>query len=450
VRGLNQLRPTLTYQGSYVNDTSPGIRQPGDPPDVHSVSNANDWQARAQLPAGEVFKDLFPERRKSDAAEQTLAAEVQLVMQDARTDTSLAFKPERVIGYEEMSREDREKEEREWYREKAEERMLAEGRELPDEGGLFSPRDLVEPLFSALRGIEPISFSYTRSRSSGYGRLRGADVGFPYFVGWDTEPDLPDSSYASRRNTESENFSISSKTRLGRDLQLDVKYTLARSNQRTNDTRSWNYSQDWPDLRVNLAGLERWGIFGGNPEDRNAGMFRSSSFDVSYKYSKSVPNYTETIHNPRRSTTISPRWSMTFQSGMSITVNGSLAKENQVSGGTTTDTRRFQLGMQLQHEIQAQAFLAKLGLYRPGNQPALNVSLDMRYTRNTTDREVEGSNFQQATQGTQTISVAPRFSYNITRNLTGALSLNFNQTKNLATDLVNTTIGVGLEATFVF
>ena len=77
------------------------------------------------------FKDLFPERRKSDAAEQALAAEIQMVMQDARTDTSLAFKPERVDGYEEMSLEDQEEEEQEWYREKAEERMLAEGRELP-------------------------------------------------------------------------------------------------------------------------------------------------------------------------------------------------------------------------------------------------------------------------------------------------------------------------------
>jgi cell surface protein SprA len=449
-RGLNKLRPTLTYQGSYVNDTSPGVRQPGDPEDVHSVSNANDWQARAQLPAGEVFKDLFPERPKSDAAEQALAAEVQMVMQDARTDTSLAFKPTRVVGYEEMSREEQEEKEREWYREKAEERMLAEGRQLPKGGGGLSPRALVEPLLGALRGIEPIAVSYSRSRSSGYGRLQGADVGLDYFLGWNTEPDLPDSSFASRRNAQSENFSVSAKTRLTRDLQLDVKYTLATSNQRTNDTQSWNYSQDWPDLRLNLAGVERWGLFGGNPEDRNAGFFRSSSLDISYKHSKSVPNYTETIHNPRRSTTISPRWNMTFQSGMSVTLNGSLAKENQVSGGTTTDSRRFQVGLQLQHEIQAQAFLAKLGLYRPGNQPTMNVSVDLRYSRNTTDREVEGSNFAQATQGTQNIAVAPRFSYNITRNLTGAMSLNFNQTKNLATDLVNTTIGIGVEATFVF
>ena len=48
-----------------------------------------------------------------------------------------------------------------------------------------SPRDLVEPLLGALRGIEPIAVSYTRSRSSGYGRLAGADVGFAYFVGWE-------------------------------------------------------------------------------------------------------------------------------------------------------------------------------------------------------------------------------------------------------------------------
>jgi hypothetical protein len=80
----------------------------------------------------------------------------------------------------------------------------------------------------------------------------------------------------------------------------------------------------------------------------------------------------------------------------------------------------------------------------------MNLSVDLRYSRNTTERDDPNSSFVQATQGTQVISVSPRASYNITRNLSGAFSLNYSQNKNLATDLVTTTVGLGLEATFVF
>ena len=450
VRGLNKLRPSLTFQAAFIRDTNPGSRQEGDPDDVRSVSNSNDWQARAQFPLGDVFKDVFPERRGSDAAEQSLEDEIARLKQDARRDPTLQFDPTTVDGYDRMTQDEQQEEEDDFYRELAIERMEAEGRKVPGGGGLFSPRDLIEPLLGALRGIQPISVSYTRGRSSGYGRLTGDTVGLDYLLGFNTEPDLADTAYSSRRNNQSENLSVSSNTRLTRTLQLDVKYSLARSNQRANETQTWNYSQDWPDVRLNLTGIEKWGLFGGDPDDREAGLFKTSSIDVSYKHTKNVPNFTETFHNPRRSTTISPRWSLTFHSGMSVTINGSLSKEHQVSSGAASNTRRFQAGLQFQHQIQAQAFLAKMGLYRPGNQPTLNLGLDLRFSRNTTDREVAGSNFTQATQGTQTITVTPRMSYDITRNLSGAFNLNFSQNKNLATDLVSTTVGLGLEATFVF
>jgi len=309
-----------------------------------------------------------------------------------------------------------------------------------------TPRDLVEPVLKVLRGFDPISLSLVRTRASGYGRLTGDVPGLGYQLGFVTEPDLPDSLYAVLRQTENQTFNLSTRTRMARDISLDIKYGLNTSTQKTLDTQTWNYSQDWPDLRLGWTGLEKMGIFGGRADDREAGWFRSSSIDVAYKHTKSVPNYTD----PRRSTTVTPRWNMTFHSGMSLTLNTSLSNENQVASGVTTDTRRMQLGLQLQHEIQAQAFLAKLGLYQPGNQPTMNVSLDIRFNRNTTDRIVPGATFDQAQQGTQSLSVQPRASYNINRNLSGAFSLNFSQNKNLATDLKTTTIGIGLEATFVF
>ncbi|HOX26703.1 MAG TPA: cell surface protein SprA [Candidatus Krumholzibacteria bacterium] len=452
VRGVNSLRPSLTYQGSFVDDHSPGIRQPGDPPDVRSISNSNDWQYRAQLPLGEIFKSLVPERKRTADQAQQMIQEQERLMQQARQDTTLRFDPATIDGWDEMTPDQRREAEEEWLLEQAELRLREEGRELPAPaaGGGFGPRDLVEPVLAALRGFDAISFSFTDGRSSGYGRLTSDVPGFAYRWGFDTQPDLDDTTYATVRFAESQNTTVATKTRLSRDFSLDVKYTLAESRQRTIDSETRNYSQDWPDLRLNLTGLERLGLFGGKADDREAGWFRSSSFDLAYKHSKSVPNFTETFHNPRRSSTYTPRWNMTFHSGLALTLNGSYSTENQISSGVINDTHRLQVGLQVQHEFQAQTLLAKLGLYRPGNQPTVNMSVDLRFSSNTTDRTVPGATYQQAQQGTQSISLQPRFTYNITRNLSGAFSLNFSQNKNLATDLKTTVFGLGLEATFVF
>lgn len=452
LRGLNALRPSLTFQGSFVNDHNPGIRQPGDPADVRNISNSSDWQVRGQLPLGDIVKDLIPERRRTESEQQQLIQEQQRLMQQARRDTALQFDPARIPGWDEMTLDQQRQAEQDWLLERAEERLREEGREEPRSEGTSvpTPRDLVEPLLQVLRGFDPISLSLVRTQTSGFGRYIGDMPGLGYQFGFDTEPDLPDSLYSALRLTENRTFNLSTRTRVVRDVSLDVKYSLNTSTQRTFDTQTWNYSQDWPDLRLGLTGLERLRIFGGQPGDRQAGWFRTSSIDIAYRHTKSVPNYTETFHNPRRSTVITPRWSMTFQSGLALNLNSSLNLENQTASGVITDTRRVQFGLQLQHEIKAQGLLARLGLYQPGQEPTVNMSVDIRFTRNTTDRQVPGATYEQAQQGTQSIAVQPRFSYNINRNLSGAFNLNFTQNRNLATDLKTTTFGLGLEATFVF
>jgi len=98
LRGVNSLRPSLSYQGGYVNDHGPGVRQAGDPPDIKNISNSNDWQLRAQFPLGNIVKDLVPERRRSDAEQQQLIQEQQRLMQQARRDTLLQFDPSRRNG----------------------------------------------------------------------------------------------------------------------------------------------------------------------------------------------------------------------------------------------------------------------------------------------------------------------------------------------------------------
>lgn len=452
LRALDALRPSLTFQGAFEDDHSPGVRQPGDPPGVRNIGNSNEWQVRAQLPLGNLVKSLAPDRQRSQAERDRLIREQQRLQQQQRQQAVPTFDPQQIEGWEQMTPDQREEAEREWLLEQAEQRLREEGRqpEPAPTGKNLSPRDLVEPLLGILRRIEPVSFSFSNRQTSGFSRFTGESLGLAYRLGFDANPDPPDSLFAARRLTDSQKLDLSTKTRISQDIALDVKYGLVRSTQESLDSKTSTYDQNWPDLRLAVTGLQKLRLFGGNPQDPTAGWFRSSSLDVSYRHSKNVPNYTETFFNPRRSTTIAPSWSMTLQSGMSLTLNGSLSTENQVTSGVITDTRRIQAGLQVQHDFRAQAFLAKLGLYKPGQPPTLKMTLDLRLSRSTLDREVPGATYPQAQQGTQMLAVQPRFSYKINNNLSGAFSLNFSQNRNLATDLKTTTFGLGLEATFVF
>ncbi len=104
----------------------------------------------------------------------------------------------------------------------------------------------------------------------------------------------------------------------------------------------------------------------------------------------------------------------------------------------------------MRHDFKAQALLAKLGLYRPGNQPTITMDVDLSLQSNRTERIVPGAVTAQAPTGQKIISLSPRFSYQISRAVSGAVFFRYDRTANIATDMITTTLGLGLEATFVF
>jgi hypothetical protein len=55
-----------------------------------------------------------------------------------------------------------------------------------------------------------------------------------------------------------------------------------------------------------------------------------------------------------------------------------------------------------------------------------------------------------APTGQKRLSLDPRFTYQISKNLNGALRFKFARSNNIATGQHSTTLGLGVEATFVF
>lgn len=484
LKGLDKMNPSLQYSGGFADVHDPTLRQAGDPDDIRSISNSANWDLRLSLPVGDVFKSLFPERRY-DAAQrdQLVAAQRRLEEQAARrlpggpqavpgsgtapapaaTDSTGSTPVEPAPAEELLTPEERQRREAERLLEAAEARLeeereqarlagdaappAAAGGTPPAGGRGFGPRTLVEPFLGVLRNTTPLKLTLTTRDQSSYARLLDR-ASFWYQAGFTGDIDADPSRYASSLFDEQETVSLSTTTKLARSLALDLKYSRTDSRREQVGSESRNLREDWPDVTLSLSGIEKWGLLGGGGKD-GEGWFRASSLNVGYKKGESVNNYTATVFNPTLSTAVQPRWTFTFPSGLSATLNANLKWDDARGNGVTTKTSQARYGLQVRHQFRAEKFLAKLGLYKPGASQNVNMDVDLSYSADRSERINPGT-AATAPTGTRRISLEPRFTYQISRNLTGALRFKYSHNANIATDQTQTTLGLGVEATFVF
>jgi hypothetical protein len=500
---LNSLRPDVSFNGQFTANRDPSQRQAGDPANVRSVSNGGDWDFRLSLPIDTFIRKHFPDKRPAsdDLRRQTIERQRRLGRRGgggvdgdvspgdggmppvptpsgdgASPDSARAPEPAaspppdgsepESIGTppsaeELLTPEDRQRREDEALLDQAremEERERAESvrHAAPDTSSAPAGRgsgrrrlrvpDPRRAAFSLLRGLSPVQASYSLRKQSQYNRLAGADE-FWYRTGLSSRLALPDTAFVSAQFSERRTKSLSSSLKLARTVTADVKFSQTTSNQDGGGLRRDNFEVTWPDLRLAIAGVERWRVLGGGDGD---GWFRSSNIDVGYKFTKNVNGATSTTYNPRTSTSITPRWNFTFASGLSTSLNGGLTHDRTITSGTIVDARRLNIGLQVRHSFSAEKLLAKMKLYRPGNIPTINLDFGVSYSRDTSERLVPGATVADARTGTSRLGINPRFSYQVTRNLSGALRFVYSRSKVDATDTSIITFGLGLEATFVF
>lgn len=479
VRGLNELRPSLQFTGSFNDVTNPAQFEEDDPADMHSMSNDGSWDLRFSFPLGDAVKKILPEKKYSQSdRSRMIEEERRRQSQESRRqgrgqEETTTTTPEQD---ENLTPEERQRIEEERLLREAEQRMEeererqggrpggppggAEGPGAPgtpgdgqvgeDEGG-GPPFSIPNPLTivtNTLRNTNPIKVTVSQRRSAAYGRTTGQPT-FWYKAGLQQELDIPDSLVNVFSASERKSLSASTSTKLSNTLSLDVKYSTDRASNDRLGSISRDYKQDWPDAQISLSGMEKWRVLGGNSAQPENNWLRSSNASVSYKHTKNVSGMTETSYNPKTSTTINPRWTVNFQNGLTATVTSSLASDRTMTNGTLSESDRMRYGLQLKHQFRAQRLLAKVGLYRPGANPTITMDVDMSFVQSKTVRTNPGAEPSAAT-GTRQYAVTPRFTYQITRNLTSGLNLGFNRTLNLATEQSTTRISLGMEVTFVF
>jgi hypothetical protein len=462
---VKKMRPSIDYQNAFTDDHSLNVMQEGDPPGTKNLQSSGDWTFRATVPINDFFRKLFPEKTELSAQERQA-----LIDRQERQDRQDAARGLEVMGLEEFRttvlqdptlteaevqarydewRLERAREAMEEEEQRARERGEADDQQTADadEGGGFSIPNPLSPVLSALRDLTPVQVNYSNRKSSGYQRFRDT-APFWYQLGFSQTIDEPDSLWVSRSYRSSYNLSLSTTAKLSRMMSVDMKFNKTRSENINVGTESRSYQQDWPDLNLSVSGLEKFGLLGGGD-----GWLRSANLTMNYKFSRSVPNYTSVSFNPRENRVFAPRLNLTLQSGLSLSLNASQGSDRTMTAGALAVTDRFNVNLTLKHTFRAEGFLARLGLYKPGAQPTVNMDVDVSYSRDTTSRwnpDADFSGDPDTRIGNSRIAVNPRFSYQITRNLSGALRLNYSRNKVDETDSVTSSFGLGMEATFVF
>ena len=454
VRGLNEMRPSVRFNGGSADDHNPSLVQEGDPPDIHSVRNSGNWDFQLSLPLGDLAKKYFPGKRYDSAERERLLREQQRVQDQAArrgqdslsvqlTDAEIeGLSPDQINEL----RETRMLEAAEVRRQQEEE--VARDRAPAETGGRLPIPNPLKLVAATFRNMQPVKFTFTDKRNSAYARLVGSTP-FWYRTGLGSILDVPDSLYAASSETDQQVVSISVTTKLHRNASMDVKFNETNSRRDQTGTLTRGYQKDWPDGQVSLSGLERWPIFGGGNRGADEGWFKTSNLTVSYRRSKIVNNITENFYNPRTNTILNPRWTATFHSGLTATASLNQTNEETVNLGSTQRNSGTRMGLQLRHQFRAQAFLARMGLYRPGSNPTITMDVDISYQQNRSVR-IDADGTEGTTTGNNRFNLGPRFSYNITRNLTGTARIIFGRTSNIQTGQTTTNLGLGLEATFVF
>ncbi|MBU8869463.1 MAG: cell surface protein SprA [Gemmatimonadales bacterium] len=470
VRGLNSLRPSLQFTGSF-SDVSlpPDLLLEGEDPETHSMSNDGSWDLRLTFPFGDMVKSILPEKKYSDKERSKLleeqrrheARDTHRRGPGAQTDLGASSPGSGGKGgeEEELTPEEQLRREEERLLQEAEDRKfeeqdrrgtpLEEGVE-EDEGG--GPRiSLPNPLtlfLNTLRSTKPIKLTLTSRKSSSYGRTPGQAT-FWYQAGLDPSLDIPESDVNVFVFQDRKNLSMSTSTKVVRSLSLDLKYATDRATNEKLGTFSRDYKQEWPDAQVSLNGIEKWRIFGGKSDDPDGGWFKGSNMSLGYKQTKTVMGMTSVSNDPKTTTSINPRWTVNFHNGMTATLTSSIVRDNAMGNGTLTESNRLRYGLQLKHQFRAQRLLAKIGLYRPGANPTITMDVDINYSLNESVRTSPESE-PSAPTGTRLYGVTPRFTYQVSRNLSSGMNLGFNKTSNLATGVSSTKISLGMEVTFVF
>jgi hypothetical protein len=315
-------------------------------------------------------------------------------------------------------------------------------------------KGLVRPFVTFAKEMQPLSANYSLHNSSGFQYMKHRPQ-FAYQLGFVDHPDFgptlssaPDTVQGANPLivdhgelfSQTEQLSLSSQSKFSNSLSADLSYQERNTSRSGGGRDSRDLSVDWPVASLKLSGVEKWGIFGD--------MFSSSSFDLSVRRNKSVPNVTAQRYEPRVSMSISPGWNFRFKNELSGNLRLTLSTDRTRTNAKDAVSRRTSANLKLQKSFDAEGTLGFLRFGKKGIGTKIDSTLDITYDRNENFRESEIGQDQNA--GQSHLTVVPNFSYQFSRNLRAGFRLNYGFSKDLRQSITTNTFGLGLNATLTF
>ncbi|HMB68121.1 MAG TPA: hypothetical protein VKU85_02380, partial [bacterium] len=451
---LRWLRPVLSYDTNYNEDQSPSV-QSGDAADprLRRVENSNTREISTSLSPRQIFKerreDATPARRTGRRTGRATRGD------SAAGDDAGEREPAGAAGETDPGGEG----------EGGGEEPEGTGDDGGDEeGGGPGLDDLWNGFNKFARMFGDIRYSYRDNRSSRFSRV-GDRPGFGYQFGFrEFNRDLvvegptgliEDNTSVSYSNKFDTSFSPS------QSFYMDTSYgrTVTRSSR--NNIRTKQFSVTFPDLSVNLEGLERWRLL-----QRWA---KTSSLTGSFRRQVSRSGALPPLDEPaspdenwydneeiRRDFTPLFSWNTNWNSGVNTVVSMNRTRNldesefNDRVSRTLTTTNDLRL-------TGRYSFSAPRGITILGKKLRFKSDLTVSFDFSRGESKQQESSIQPDGTTTtttrnhqKTLSVAPRATYNFSRKVQGSLDLGYSRAKNVQLDRTDTTIRVAIEAVIKF
>ena len=311
------------------------------------------------------------------------------------------------------------------------------------------PMAIVWRTLDVLGGLKPLKVDLSRRVNTSFNNVRGKPT-LAYRLGFAEDPELPGletgGNYVLRKGAdqddETRDLRLSTGITVAEKLQVTLAYDRARTEKRGRLSHTVSTNNKWPNVTVGLSGVETWPLWGD--------LMRTSS--VGFGYVKTVTeneNRGTGLATRTEALAVTPNWQITWRNDMRSNLTVSYNRSLNAQSAQTSKNTNLNVRLDWSYSLSAPQGLKIPGLRGLRFKSRLDLTGALAYTR-TKNARVEPGGFEVPLGGASTLSVSPGARYQFTDKLSGSANLRYSRSSRDLTGEVVTTVGLSINATFIF
>jgi len=283
----------------------------------------------------------------------------------------------------------------------------------------------IEPIKSSIRMDDRSSYQRLYDRASmmyRFGFDRGAGV-----IGSSCNEDECSPENDPLRASKRITLDLRSGIDLTSNISADVRFNMSRRTEEADSRLTQSENMTWPDVAVNWKGLENWGPL--------KGFVKNSNFTINY-----IRKTSKSLTVDRQDFALSPNWSLTWKNTLSTNLSFSYSKQTKMEKNQEIWDQTWSTNLELRYDIKGSKGLSIPGFSKLKFESNLTTILNLGYS------STESYNLPAST----VLTVAPRFSYKFSRNISGSLTANYKRMAGGRFGYINHEVGLHASAEFKF